>query len=64
MINRGVRGATTVEEDKPELILRATRELLALMIHVNGIHSEDVSSVIFTTTKDVVSQYPALAARQ
>jgi len=64
MICRGVRGATTVEEDKPELILKATRELLALMIHVNGIRSEDVTSVIFTTTKDVVSQYPALAARQ
>ncbi len=64
MICRGVRGATTVDEDKPEAILRATRELLALMIHVNGIQSEDVTSVIFTTTKDVVSQYPALAARQ
>ena len=64
MICRGVRGATTVDEDKPEAILRATRELLALMIHVNGIRSEDVTSVIFTTTKDVVSQYPALAARQ
>jgi chorismate mutase len=64
MICRGVRGATTVDEDKPEAILRATRELLALIIHVNGIRSEDVTSVIFTTTKDVVSQYPALAARQ
>lgn len=64
MICRGVRGATTVEEDKPDAILRATRELLALMIQVNGIRSEDVASVIFTTTKDVVSQYPALAARQ
>ena len=64
MICRGVRGATTVEEDKPEAILRATRELLALLIHVNGIRSEDVVSVIFTTTQDVVSQYPALAARQ
>ncbi|MCL4833167.1 MAG: chorismate mutase [Caldilineaceae bacterium] len=61
---RGVRGATTVDEDKPEAILRATRELLALMIQVNGIRSEDVTSVIFTTTRDVVSQYPALAARQ
>ncbi|MBX3053556.1 MAG: chorismate mutase [Caldilineaceae bacterium] len=61
---RGVRGATTVDEDKPEAILRATRELLALMIHINEIRSEDVASVVFTTTKDVVSQYPALAARQ
>ncbi|MFZ1752215.1 MAG: chorismate mutase [Caldilineaceae bacterium] len=64
MICRGVRGATTVDEDKPEAILRATRELLALMIHINEIRSEDVASVVFTTTKDVVSQYPALAARQ
>ncbi len=61
---RGVRGATTVEEDSPEAILKATRELLALMIHLNGIDPRDVASVIFTTTQDLVSQYPALAARQ
>ena len=48
----------------PEAILRATRELLAMMIRLNGIHSIDVTSAIFTTTRDVVSQYPALAARQ
>lgn len=64
MVCRGVRGATTVEEDTPDAILKATRELLALMIQVNGIASEDVASVYFTTTPDVVSQYPALAARQ
>ena len=64
MICRGVRGATTVDEDKPEAILRATRELLALMIRMNSIRSEDVASVVFTTTADVISQYPALAARQ
>jgi chorismate mutase len=59
-----VRGATTVEEDTPEAILRATRELLAFMIRLNDIDSVDVASAIFTTTIDVVSQYPALAARQ
>lgn len=64
MVCRGVRGATTIEEDTPEAILKATRELLALMIHVNDIRSEDVASVYFTTTPDIVSQYPALAARQ
>ena len=64
MICRGVRGATTVEEDTPESILRATRELLAFMIRLNNIQPEDVASAIFTTTFDVVSQYPALAARQ
>ena len=64
MICRGVRGATTIEEDTPEAILRATRELLAFMIRLNDIDSVDVASAIFTTTFDVVSQYPALAARQ
>ena len=64
MICRGVRGATTIQEDTSEEILRATRELLAFMIRLNDIEPGDVASVIFTTTQDVVSQYPATAARQ
>ena len=61
---RGVRGATTIEHDDRELVLRATRELLGLMIRLNDIKSEDVASAIFTTTPDVVSVFPATAARQ
>jgi chorismate mutase len=61
---RGVRGATTIEVDDREVVLRATRELLALLIHLNGIHKEDVASAIFTTTPDVSSAFPATAARQ
>jgi chorismate mutase len=64
MICRGVRGATTVEADEPELVLRATRELLALLIRLNGIDPTDVASAIFTTTPDVRSVFPATAARQ
>ena len=61
---RGVRGATPVEADERETVLRATRELLALMIHINEIHKEDVASAIFTTTPDLCSAFPATAARQ
>jgi chorismate mutase len=61
---RGVRGATTVDVDDRETVLRATRELLALLIHLNDIHKEDVASAIFTTTPDVSSAFPATAARQ
>jgi chorismate mutase len=61
---RGVRGATTVEDVGRESVLRATRELLALMIRVNGIEKEDVASAIFTTTVDINSAFPATAARQ
>ena len=61
---RGVRGATTVVENNALEILAATRELLAMMIRLNGIEAEDVASGIFTTTQDQVAVYPATAARQ
>lgn len=61
---RGIRGATTVEENTSSAILKATRELLALIIRANDIQPEDVASVIFTTTTDLNAEFPALAARQ
>jgi chorismate mutase len=61
---RGVRGATTIEADEPEQVLKATRELLALLIRLNEIDPSDVASAIFTTTPDVISAFPATAARQ
>ena len=61
---RGVRGATTADANNSDAILKATRELLALMIRRNGIEPEDVASAIFTTTPDLDSEFPALAARQ
>jgi chorismate mutase len=64
MICRGVRGATTVENNNREEILNATRQLLALMIRLNAIIPEDVASAIFSTTHDLNAEFPALAARQ
>ncbi len=61
---RGVRGATTAEANTREEILRATRQLLALMIRLNEIDPNDVASAIFTTTPDLNAEFPALAARQ
>ncbi|MDR0706188.1 MAG: chorismate mutase [Planctomycetaceae bacterium] len=61
---RGVRGATTVEENTSGAILKGTRELLALMIRANNIEPNDVCSVLFTTTTDLNAEFPALAARQ
>jgi chorismate mutase len=60
---RGVRGATTVEQNTPETILSATRQLLEAMIQENEIDEDDVASVIFTTTPDLNTCYPAKAAR-
>jgi chorismate mutase len=61
---RGIRGATTCEENTSESILKATRELLALMIRRNGLKPEDICSAIFSTTEDLDAEFPALAARQ
>ena len=61
---RGVRGATFVEEDTPEAILAATRELLAAIAEANGIATEDVASAFFTSTADLRSAFPARAARE
>ncbi len=61
---RGVRGATTVQENTRDAILKATRQMLALMIRRNQINAADIGSAIFTVTRDVSAEFPALAARQ
>ena len=64
MMMRGVRGATTVQRDDADEILEATRELLTMMVRVNGIEIEDIASIVLTTTDDLEATYPAFAARQ
>ncbi|MDZ4159942.1 MAG: chorismate mutase [Anaerolineaceae bacterium] len=65
MLVRGIRGAITVEEDSPEAILAATRELLETICAANpNLKLEDIASVLFTTTGDLHTAYPAQAARQ
>ena len=62
---RGIRGATTVRADEPDLILQATRELLEEILAENeGMRPEDVASALFTVTEDLTSTFPAQAARQ
>ena len=53
-----------MKADDREMVLQATRELLALMIRLNGVDAEDVASATFTTTNDIQSVFPALGARQ
>jgi len=61
---RGIRGATTVDGNTKDDILKATKELLQEMIDANGIRPEDVACAIFTTTSDLNSAFPATAARR
>jgi len=58
-----LRGATTVESDSPEQIAAATAELLNELTSRNGLVPSDIISAIFTVTPDIVSDFPARAAR-
>jgi chorismate mutase len=61
---RGIRGATSVATDTPDSILAATRDLLQEVLRANEIETfEDIVSVIFTTSPDLTSTFPAEAAR-
>jgi chorismate mutase len=64
MYCRGIRGATTVEQNEREDILTATTELLQLLIQHNDLRAEDIASAIFTVTEDLDAEFPAVAARQ
>jgi chorismate mutase len=60
---RALRGAITVEADEPAEIVAATVELLKAMLDRNEASAGDLISVVFTTTPDLVSEFPAAAAR-
>lgn len=61
---RGIRGATTVTENTKDAILSGTTELLKGLIDKNGIQREQLAAAIFTTTRDLNAEFPAVAARQ
>ena len=63
MYCRGIRGATTVENNSREEILIATKELLQLLIQKNALKKEDIASAIFSLTQDLDAEFPAVAAR-
>jgi chorismate mutase len=61
---RGIRGATVVDADQPEIVFTATRELLRAILDANPtLETRDLASVFFTLSADLSSAYPAQAAR-
>ena len=61
---RGIRGATTVSANSKKSILAATKKLLAKMANANGIETEDIAAILFTTTPDLNAEFPAAATRE
>ena len=64
MATRGIRGATTVEHNDKDEILKATRELHEVIVRLNGLRPDDVAYVWFTVTPDLDAEFPAFAARE
>ena len=59
-----IRGATTADRDTSDAIRAATAELLGEVLQRNGLAAEDIVSIIFTATPDLLSDFPAVAARE
>ncbi len=60
---RAIRGATTVDDDTALQVVERTQALVRELLDANGLSPEDLVSVVFTVTTDIVSSFPATAAR-
>ena len=60
---RALRGATTVSADDPLLIREGVQELLETLLEENDLTPNEIISAVFTATPDLVSEFPAHAAR-
>jgi chorismate mutase len=61
---RALRGATTVDLDDKDHLFERVIALLEALFERNGIHHDDLISVLFTATGDIRSAFPAEAARK
>ena len=58
-----VRGATTISSDSKDEIENKTTNLLTAIINLNHINKKNILFIIFSTTNDIKSHYPATVAR-
>ena len=61
---RAVRGATQLVTDTRDEMLDRVAEMVTEVMATNRLDVDDFISVIFTATTDLVSEFPAYAARQ
>lgn len=63
MTIRAIRGATTLTADERDHLHERTQELVAGMLAENQLDADALISVFFTCTPDIISDFPAAAAR-
>jgi chorismate mutase len=61
---RAIRGATQLSADDRDEMIEAVVELVGQMLAANGLSTDDLVSMILTSTPDLTSEFPAFAARQ
>ena len=60
---RAIRGATCLQHDDAAEMADAVTELLSELMSRNAISTDDLISVLFTSSPDLRSAFPAAAAR-
>lgn len=63
MAVRAIRAATTIDFDDPSEIRERTIQLITALFERNDLQRDDVISIFFTATRDVMSLPPAAGAR-
>jgi chorismate mutase len=60
---RAVRGAVQLDRDEREHMVESVQELVLTVLRTNGFELDDLISILFTSTPDLHSEFPATAAR-
>jgi len=60
---RALRGATTVDADEVSQVNERIQELLLAIMERNQLVEDDIISIIFSATPDIISTFPATGAR-
>ncbi len=64
MTTRAARGAIVVAKDEREQVLGQSARLVGELLARNAVPPDDVVSIFFTATADLVSAFPAEGARE
>lgn len=64
MTLRGIRGATCLTANDADEMRGAVCELLEVILERNGLSTDDLISIVLTSTPDLTCAFPAAGARE
>ncbi|MCD4785194.1 MAG: chorismate mutase [Candidatus Eremiobacteraeota bacterium] len=60
---RGIRGATTIQNNTKEEIIEAVEEMITEIFKLNDLKIKNISYILFSATPDITASFPASAVR-